>query len=372
MSIENALFVVQRNGQQLSCKGSELKDKLQDGDLMVVQHENDDEASKWEVEAKGLPPWLPLYEGQSWHIKPKFDGTDNVKVQNAAVIYYADTFEEYTGSPTSLAASVEYVVCGPSVSFKNSTQDFTILERYTDTSQFSAFSNLFYNCTKFRGDGAAYIDTSSAEYLSYMFTNCENFGLGTNCRVDHFDLTNVKGIKFMFSYCSNMNLELGNWDVDQVRDFSGLFGHCKKFNQDLSGWNTVSATNMSSMFVECLEFNGNVSGFKTGNVTNFGEMFASCEKFDQDISSYDTSKAQYMNGMFNRALVFNRDLSGWDTGEVTNMTSMFMNAEAFSQDLSGWCVSKISSKPQYFNSGSLLTDDQLPRWGTCPDTSNRS
>ncbi len=257
MSIESAKFIVQRGASQFYCRGDELKDKLEDGDLMVVQHDSDDEASKWEVETAKEPPWLPLYEGKAWHISPEGSGTNNVKVQNAEVIYYAETFEQYTGSPTSLQPGIEYVVCGPRVSFKNSTSDFLILEQYTDTSQFKEFSSLFYNCEQFKGNGIAFIDTKSAEYLSYMFTNCYQLGLATeNCSVAHFDLTNVVLIKFMFSFCTHMNFDLNSWDVDQIMDFSGLFSHCHQFTQDLTGWDTASATTMASMFLDCPAFNG--------------------------------------------------------------------------------------------------------------------
>jgi hypothetical protein len=36
MSIETAVFAVQRGGQQFSCKGSELREKLTDGDILLV------------------------------------------------------------------------------------------------------------------------------------------------------------------------------------------------------------------------------------------------------------------------------------------------------------------------------------------------
>ena len=36
MTIETAIFAIQRGGQQFSCKGSELRDKLTDGDILAV------------------------------------------------------------------------------------------------------------------------------------------------------------------------------------------------------------------------------------------------------------------------------------------------------------------------------------------------
>ena len=54
MSIESAKFIIQRGAQQFKCRGDELKDKLEEGDLMVVQHDNENQASKWRAEAPDL------------------------------------------------------------------------------------------------------------------------------------------------------------------------------------------------------------------------------------------------------------------------------------------------------------------------------
>jgi hypothetical protein len=45
---------------------------------------------------------------------------------------------------------------------------------------------------------------------------------------------------------------------------------------------------------------------------------------------------------------------------------MFENAENFNQDLSGWCVSNIEEEPEDFSTGSALSDEYHPVWGTCP------
>ena len=47
MTIESAKFIVQRGADQFSCLGDQLKDKLQSGDLLVVQHNADDAASRY-------------------------------------------------------------------------------------------------------------------------------------------------------------------------------------------------------------------------------------------------------------------------------------------------------------------------------------
>jgi len=51
---------------------------------------------------------------------------------------------------------------------------------------------------------------------------------------------------------------------------------------------------------------------------------------------------------------------------VTNMVSMFMESSAFNQDISSWCVTNIDSEPAGFSIDSILTESNMPVWGTCP------
>jgi len=73
-----------------------------------------------------------------------------------------------------------------------------------------------------------------------------------------------------------------------------------------------------------------------------------------------------MDHMFQDAESFNRNIGNWDVSSATNMENMFDGAASFDQDLSGWCVSNISSYPNGFSSGSPLSNNHKPVWGTCP------
>ena len=86
-------------------------------------------------------------------------------------------------------------------------------------------------------------------------------------------------------------------------------------------------------------------------------------------SSWDVSNVTNMSQMFYRATNFNQDIGNWDISNVTEMSFMFYEASSFDQDLSGWCVTSIVSEPDYFSTGSPLSDVNKPIWGTCPDTS---
>jgi len=50
---------------------------------------------------------------------------------------------------------------------------------------------------------------------------------------------------------------------------------------------------------------------------------------------------------------------------VTDMSVMFYYSQ-FNQNLSNWCVSQFSEEPYYFSYQSPLTEENKPKWGTCP------
>lgn len=86
MSVETAKFIVQRGADQFMCRGDELIDKLQSGDLMIVQHDNEDEASKWEVQGSPSAPGFPdTFEVKAEHTDGNtnfwFDVGDIIRLQ---------------------------------------------------------------------------------------------------------------------------------------------------------------------------------------------------------------------------------------------------------------------------------------------------
>lgn len=105
------------------------------------------------------------------------------------------------------------------------------------------------------------------------------------------------------------------------------------------------------------------------SLTSLSEMFTGCTNFnDPNVSTWDTSNITNMYRMFGNCNVFNQPLP-WNVSKLVNAGLMFQNAHAFNHSLINWCVPNILTKPGNFNSGAtLLTEDKLPIWGTCPTT----
>ena len=54
---------------------------------------------------------------------------------------------------------------------------------------------------------------------------------------------------------------------------------------------------------------------------------------------------------------------------VIDMTVMFYGASTFNQNLNNWCVTNISTEPNNFSENSNLSNENKPKWGTCPGNS---
>ena len=105
-------------------------------------------------------------------------------------------------------------------------------------------------------------------------------------------------------------------------------------------------------------------GFVGPDVT-MQSMFYYAERFNKDIGKWDVSSVTDMTAMFQFSN-FNQDIGDWDVSSVNDMQYMFDNARNFNQDLTGWCVSNIITTPVGFSTESALSEENLPKWGTCP------
>ena len=143
----------------------------------------------------------------------------------------------------------------------------------------------------------------------------------------------------------------------QLTDMFNIFGAMESI-PDITHWDVSNVTDMEYLFYGSVNFNQPIGNWEVNNVNNMNYMFGEASAFNQDISNWDVSNVS------NRIAGKNQACNGY-AGDC-GMVGMFYDASAFSQDLSKWCVTKIKSAPKAFATGSSLTDEQLPKWGTCP------
>ena len=255
---------------------------------------------------------------------------------------------------------------------------------FSCTSGISDLSNIFMNKTDFNQD-ISHWDVSSVISMSNMFAGAIQF----NQDISYWDVSSVTNMHFMFYQTEYFQQDIGKWDVSSVTDMTAMF-QFSNFNQDIGDWVVSSVSSMENMFKQAILFDVDIGNWDVSNVTNMSNMFYTARRFNQDIANWDVSSVTNMQSIFYYAERFNKDIGKWDVSSVTDMTAMFQfsnfnqdigdwdvssvndmqymfdNASNFNQDLTGWCVSNIITKPVGFSTESALSEENLPKWGTCP------
>ncbi len=230
------------------------------------------------------------------------------------------------------------------------------------TTGITDMSKMFLTYFYFNKDISSW-DVSSVTNMRLMFAGVEAF----NQPIGHWDVSNVTNMESMFLGAHNFNQPIGNWDVSSVTNMSEMFVSASSFNQPIGNWDVSNVTDMGRMFWNASSFNQPIGNWDVSNVTDMELMFRRASSFNQSIGSWDVSNVTGMDHMFHDASSFNQPTGHWDVSNVTDMDYMFAGAKSFSQDISGWCVSLIETEPENFSTGSPLTEEHEPVWGTCPE-----
>jgi surface protein len=168
-----------------------------------------------------------------------------------------------------------------------------------------------------------------------------------------------------FYRCANLDGVVNHWDVSNVVDMRYMFSDCRSFNQPINNWNVSNVTDLGGLFRDCRLFNQPIGNWNISNVTNIGAIFNGADSFNQPLNGWNTSKVTRASGIFWGASAFNQPLSNWDVSNVTIIQLAFSDATAFSQDLSMWDVAHLTTPNDYdrFNTGGIMSPAQLPKWG---------
>ena len=255
-----------------------------------------------------------------------------------------------------------------------------------DVSNVIGFTAMFLNAWEFNQDISSW-DTSNALYMANVFQNAFAF----NQPIGSWDTSKVVYLAGMFENAISFNQDLSNWDfssVDPNPSSGGLdrmFFGAIAFNQDIGNWDVSNITRMSATFKNAISFNQDLSNWDVSNVTNMTHMFMNAWDFNRDIGNWDVLKVTEMSGMF--GAVTETTWTEWegvirgftyvDSGPIfpppfyeERVIQIPFGQMSFNQDLSGWCVPDISLGSDDFSGNGILTEDNMPVWGTCPSDHN--
>ena len=211
-------------------------------------------------------------------------------------------------------------------------------------------------------NGNVNLCTTQVTDLMQLFEGNSSF----NEDISFWDVSNVWRTERLFSGATSFNQDIGNWNVSNVTNMVNMFLGAGSFNQDIGNWDTSNVNAMDGIFREASTFNKDIGSWDVSSVLSMHQSFMLAASFNQDLGGWNTAQVTDMSSMFNSATSFNKDIGDWDVSNVTNMNEMFQSTSNFNQDLTSWCVTNITSEPSNFSSGGILSSENKPIWGTCP------
>lgn len=218
----------------------------------------------------------------------------------------ATAFAVYSADDNSLNFYKRDTVptAGSSFNGKTATAVYTGIETdtyiYDEISTYQPTTPWFSNSSSITS--VSFVDSGIAPVsTAWWFFNMQNASLTTIGGLDKLDTSNVTAMTYMFSNCSSLtSLDVSHFDTSKVTDMGNMFYNCSKLTiLDLIGWNTSKVTNMNSMFYNCSKLTTIYAGDKwnTANVTSSSNMFSGCTNLPNfDSSVVDKTNAHYNSG----------------------------------------------------------------------------
>jgi surface protein len=366
-NVEASYFAVQSGATVYKCKGSDLKDRLKDGDSLLVNRGG--QTFNWTVKDFNLP-WEDESK-TSWHI---------TNLSKVASPDYDDLSHLYVMLAHATQMEV-YQLDGP-----NPTKNLADITNANDP------DSLIY-----KADGAAVGEEEAIEELIAEIQAIEpdypdfiplvRIPTGGEYVIVHEQNNPVVNGQQLSEHplflSDNMSWDFGNLTrTGLVTNIQYLLHGAYEFTGDVGYLNLENVTSIYLMFSD--KFNHpSIGSWNTSNVVRIGNLFESNRIFNQDITGWDMRRVTDVVGMFNGAWAFNQDIGDWqfedivygsDTGEHP-FSMMLINAKAFNQDISRWCVENVPIGPnggilmwmQGANPDFVSNTSFHPKWGQpCP------
>lgn len=262
---EELYYAVQRGDEVFQCLGSELKDKLQEDDVMAVHRPTTGVTHGWAIEELIIMPWEQWIldgGGGVWHVVIPAGYDVNYPDTPA---FAADRMFNLDGTPhvkgEKLFEGTEIILLGDEdASYFFEFMGPFELGELTDTRHVTSMMSLF-EYSDFKGNTTDFTtwDMSKVQNMAYMFINltvpkliapdwdlssCTNFySAMPNVSGGTVDLSNWKlntsenvSLSNMFEYMTGYGgVDLSKWDTSGVNDMDRMF-HGSDFDTDISGW----------------------------------------------------------------------------------------------------------------------------------------
>ena len=198
---------------------------------------------------------------------------------------------------------------------------------------------------------------------------CNDARVGDKANIDGIEYT-VADRKLIISYINEAkpldNICTSKLDGSLEHFFDNVMENYGSWDNvgDITHWDISHVTNTDFLFSKS-DFNQDISYWNMSNITSMNMMFCFASEFNHDLNNWDLSQVKNLTGTFLGATSFNGDIKDWELRSAINMDQMFKLASSYKKSLNTWCIDQITEEPTQFHTGSPLTKNELPKWGSC-------
>ena len=86
-----------------------------------------------------------------------------------------------------------------------------------DVSKLEDATSMFYGCENLVESDLTNWNPVSLQNAQQMFFNCSNLKIIKN--IENWQLPNIKCVRYMFSGCTKLDVDLSNWDLTHIKDY---------------------------------------------------------------------------------------------------------------------------------------------------------
>jgi hypothetical protein len=234
--------------------------------------------SEWEINTSGEVIELPLHKCGKYNFTVDWGDDTSNKIKN----YSSEKkFHKYKSPGIYTIQLTGRIEC---LSFENNfskTNLLKILNWGNVNLNFDfACNKMFSGCSSLEIIAVDSPVIGKNTNFEKCFERCSSLKSG----VGHWDVSNVKMFREMFSNAVNFNENLENWNTKCAEDISGMFENCKNFSSILKNWNVSSVKDFSRFAVGTDKFVGQIHTWNIQSATDMGNMFFNSKLSDHDYS----------------------------------------------------------------------------------------
>ena len=180
--------------------------------------------------------------------------------------------------------------------------------------------------------------------MEMMFAGCHRL----NQNLNHFDVSNVENMRFIFSCCFDFKHKL-NWDIKETCDTESAFDEDVLENSKEQK-NLITPKTKAELKTLVNDNAVDLAQIDISLIDDLSSLFENSERKDfSGIESWDVSHVKSIKAMFQNAKNFNVNLNRWDVGNVEDFSYVFCGCWNLDCYMSNWNTKNSKAEKMYHN-----------------------